>query len=101
MVANAQQYLIVQKRGTVKNHKYEVGHEISFQTKKGDFYVKGTISKMTDSTIFIDNLYEIELENISVVFRQRRFLKKLSNLFFIRGGIAYVTIVGIARQFAD
>jgi len=36
MVANAQQYLIVQKRGTVKNHKYEVGHEISFQTKKGE-----------------------------------------------------------------
>lgn len=95
MVANAQQYLVVQKKGTIKNHKYEVGNEISFQTKKGDFYVTGIISKMTDSTVFIDNLYEIELENINVVFRQRRFLRKLSNLFFIRGGIAYVTIVGI------
>ncbi len=95
MAANAQQYLVVQKRGTVKNYKYEVGNKISFQTNKGDFYVKGSISKMTDSTIFIDNLYNFELENIGIVLRQRRFWKKLSKQFFISGGIAYVTIVGI------
>ena len=95
MVANAQQYLVVQKRGTVKNFKYEVGNKISFQTKKGDFYVQGSISKLTDSTVFIDNLYEIELENIGVVLRQRGFWMKLSKQFFISGGIAYVTIVGI------
>lgn len=92
---NAQQYLVVQKRGTVKNHKYELNDKLSFQTKKGEFYLKGTLSKITDSTIFIDNLYEIELSNIARVFRQRSFLKALSKQFFIRGGIAYVTIVGI------
>jgi len=95
MITNAQQYFVVQKTGTVKNYKYEIGNKISFQTKKGDFYVSGTISNMTDSTISIDNLYDFELENIGVVFRQRSFLNGMSKVFFITGGIAYVTIVGI------
>jgi hypothetical protein len=93
--ASAQLYLVVQKRGTVKNHKYEIGNEISFQTIKGDFYINGKLSKITDSIITIDNLYDIELDNIGVVFKQRRSLRKISKLFFIRGGIAYTTIVGI------
>jgi len=92
---SAQQYLVVQKRGFVKNFKYEIDDELSFVTKKGEFYIKGTISKITDSIITLDNLYEIKLDNIAKIYEKRRFLKKLSGLFFIRGGIAYTAIVGI------
>lgn len=95
MSLNAQQYLVVQKRGTLKNFKYEVGDELSLQTKKGDFHIKGTISRIGDSTLTIDNLYDIHLSNIARVFRLRSFLNGLSKIFFIRGGIAYVSIVGI------
>ncbi|MCF8366422.1 MAG: hypothetical protein K9H16_11610 [Bacteroidales bacterium] len=90
----SQQYLVLQKSGTIKNIKYEVGDKISFQTLKGDFYVEGDISEIRDSSIMI-NSYEVRLDNISIVYRQRRFLKGMSGLFFIRGGIAYVAIVGV------
>ena len=91
----SQQYLIVQKCGTVKNVKYEVNDKISFQTLKGEFHIEGTITKIKDSTITIDTFYEINLKNIATVFRLRSFLNGLSKIFFIRGGIVYVSIVGI------
>ncbi len=90
-----QQYLVVQKAGSIKNFKYEVGKDISIQTLKGDFIIEGDISKITDSTLFIDNLYEIEYSNIQRVLRPRGFWKRLSILFFIQGGVAYTAIVGI------
>jgi hypothetical protein len=90
-----QQYLVVQKAGGIKNFKYETDKPISIQTAKGDFVIEGRISKITDTTVFIDNLYEIKYSNIQTVLRPRVFWKRLSKLFFIRGGIAYATIVGI------
>ncbi|MCF8366324.1 MAG: hypothetical protein K9H16_11115 [Bacteroidales bacterium] len=95
LAVHAQQYLVVQKWGSVKNYKYEVGDELSFQTKNGDFFVKGIISGLNDSSLTLDNHYDVKLNNISKVFRTRHFLKGLSGLFFIRGGVAYVAIVGL------
>ncbi len=92
---SAQQYLIVQKNGKVKNFKYQTGDEIMLQIKNGDFNLKGEITKLSDTSLTIDSYLEIRYSNISKVLRPRAFLTRLSKLFFIRGGVAYVTIVGI------
>lgn len=91
----SQQYLVVQKYGTVKNFKYEVNDKISFQTLKGEFFIEETITYITDSTITVDTFYEVKLKNIATVLRPRIFVIALSEIFFIRAGIAYVAIVGI------
>lgn len=91
----AQQYLVVQKRGSVKNFKYQAGDDIALQTYGVDFPIRGEITKMSDSSLTIDSYINIRLSDISEVLRPRRYLQKLSRLFFIRGGIAYVAIVGV------
>ena len=90
-----QQYLVVQKSGKVKNFKYEVGDEIMISTRKGDLKVSGEITKISDTSVTINSYVEVGFSNVAKVLRPRRYFTKLSKLFFIRGGIAYVTIVGI------
>lgn len=92
---SGQQYLVVQKSGKVKNFKYEVGDEIMIKTRKGDFSLSGEITRITDTSLTINSYVEIGFGNVAKVLRPRRYFTKLSKLFFIRGGIAYVTIVGI------
>jgi hypothetical protein len=94
---HAQQYLILQKRGTTKNFKYQTGNRISLKTDKGGFYINGEITTMRDSSIRIDNQIEVELSNVAVVYRRSSFLNKLSWRFFIRGGAAYFLIDGTNR----
>jgi hypothetical protein len=94
---HAQQYLILQKRGTTKNFKYQTGYRISLKTVKGDFHISGEITSMKDASIWIDNQMEVELSNVAVVYRRSRFLNKLSWMFFIRGGAAYFLIDGANR----
>lgn len=91
----AQQYLVVQKIGKVKNFKYVPGDGIALRTKKGNFDIQGDITHITDTSLFINSYIEVKFSNISAILRPRRYFTKLSKLFFIRGGIAYVTIVGI------
>lgn len=92
---SGQQYLVVQKQGKVKNFKYEIGDEIMVKTRNGDLKFSGDITKITDSSLTINSYVEVAFENVAQVLRPRRYFTKLSKLFFIRGGIAYVTIVGI------
>ena len=91
----AQQYLVVQKTGKVKNFKYQTGDEITLVINNGDFTIQGEITSITDTSLYINSYIEVQFSNISAVLKPRRFFIKLSKLFFIRGGIAYVTIVGI------
>lgn len=94
---NAQQYLVLQKRGTVKNFKYETGNRISLQTVRGDFSITGEITGIKGTSITVDGLIEVEIDNIAKVFRKSGFLDRLSKLFFIRGGAAYFLIDGTNR----
>jgi hypothetical protein len=95
LTMDAQQYLVVQKLGKVRNFKYEVGDEIMIRTRKGDFSLNGEITKISDTSLTLNSYVEIGFSNVAKVLRPRRYFTKLSKLFFIRGGIAYVTIVGI------
>lgn len=93
--AKAQQYLVVQKLGSVKNFKYQPGDEIALEVNNGDFTIQGEITHITDTSLSINSYIEVKFNSITAVLRPRIFFTKLSKLFFIRGGIAYVTIVGI------
>ncbi len=90
-----QQYLVVQKLGKVKNFKYEVGDKIMVKTREGEFTVDGEITGLSDTSVTINSYVEVGFRNVAQVLRPRMFFKALSQLFFIQGGIAYTTIVGI------
>lgn len=94
---HAQQYLILQKRGTTKNFKYQTGNKISLKTDKGGLLINGEITAMKDSSVWINHQVEVELSNIAFVYRRSGFLNRLSWLFFIRGGAAYFLIDGTNR----
>lgn len=94
---NAQQYLVLQKRGTAKNFKYQSGNRISLQTVRGDFSIAGEITEIKGTSFIVNGLIEVELDNIAYVSRKSNFLNRLSTLFFIRGGVAYFLIDGTNR----
>lgn len=94
---HAQQYLILQKRGTTKNFKYQTGNKIAFKTNKGGLLINGEITAIKDSSVWINHQVEAKLSNIAFVYRRSGFLNRLSWLFFIRGGAAYFLIDGTNR----
>lgn len=92
---DAQQYFIIENFRSQRNFKYKVSDNIAIVTKAGNFKIAGTLTQITDSSIFIDNYTEIKIQNIQSVVRTRKFIRMMSGLFFIRGGIAYLAIVGL------
>jgi hypothetical protein len=94
MLLHSQQYLVVKKTGKLKYYTYEPGDYIKLQTVKGSFVIAGIITDIAPHSITIEGGYEIQSGNIAYVFRKRGFYQRLSSLFFIRGGVAYTTIVG-------
>ncbi|MBE0638165.1 MAG: hypothetical protein IH598_06585 [Bacteroidales bacterium] len=94
--AGAQRYFVLQKKGEVKNFKYQEGNKIHLETSRGNFELKGEILQISDTSILIDN-FEVGLSNIAAIYRSSGFLNRLSSLFFIQGGIAYFLIDGTNR----
>jgi hypothetical protein len=92
--ASAQQYLVLQKTGTVKNIKYQAGNDISLQVARGDLIYSGTISHIKDSSFVLNSLNEIFLDEVTTVFRQRRFVKVLSKTL-LYAGLGYVALEGV------
>lgn len=94
VLLEAQQYFVVQKRGELKNFKYVPGNKIHLKTLRGGYEVAGEITTITDTTLVISNLSEVGISNIAMIYRKSGFLNRLSNIFFIQGGIAYFLIAG-------
>jgi len=92
--AGAQQYLVLQKKGTVKNFKYQVSSEITVQVERGELIYSGRITKINDSSFVLDNLNEIYLKEINKVLRKRRFIRVLSKVL-LYGGVGYVGLEGV------
>jgi hypothetical protein len=95
--SEAQQYFVLQKRGTVKNFKYQTGNKIHLKTLNGGYEISGEITQIQDTSIFINHSIEVGISNIGAIYRKSGFLNRLSGLFFIRGGIAYFLIDGANR----
>ncbi len=88
----AQQYLVVEKTGTVKNFKYSPGNDIELLVN--ETRIKGTITHLTDSTLTIDNTLIIPLQQIKKVYRFRGFIYKFSRKALFGGGLVYMAITG-------
>lgn len=91
---DAQQYLVLQKRGKLKNFKYQPGNDISLQLKREDFIITGEITKITDTSLSLNYAIEIQFDEISRVLKPRQFYKKLSKSMIV-GGLIFTGIVGL------
>lgn len=95
LILQGQQYLVVKKSGKLKYFTYETGDFIRLQTIKGDLMIGGRITGITPVSLMIEGGYEIQSDNIASIYKKRGFYQRMSSLFFIRGGVAYTTIVGV------
>ncbi len=94
LCAGAQQYVVLQKKGTARNYKYQVGNDITIQVMRGDLIFSGTITQIADSGIVIDNLIGISIRDIKNVYRPRRFVRVLSKVL-LYAGAGYVALDGV------
>ena len=86
----AQQILLLERPGTVKNYKYNTGDDITF-TRYGDpASISGPISRITDSTIVVDYLHQIKIKDIEKVYRTRWGWQLLHRLSALAGGGYFV-----------
>ena len=69
----SQKMIIVERPGTVKNFKYKKGNKI-FLKKIDEEKLSGRISKITDTSFFINKNIEVKLSEITIVFKPRGFL---------------------------
>ena len=93
----AQNYLLLlKKKGSPKNHKFRLGSDISLRASTKDKKITGTIHQITDTTILVDFMTEVNFEDISYVYRDRYFFKLFSTVLFIAGG-GYFLLDGFNR----
>jgi hypothetical protein len=92
--AGAQQYLVLQKSGAVKNFKYQVGNDITIRVMRGDLIFSGTITQINDSSFVLNSLNEIYIGEIKNVYRRRVFVRVMSKVL-LYAGIGYVGLEGI------
>jgi len=94
---SAQNYLLLlKKKGSAKNHKFRLGSEISLRSITKDKKISGAIHQITDTTILVDFITEVNLDDISYVYRDRYFFKLFSSALFIAGG-GYFLLDGFNR----
>lgn len=94
LFAGAQQYLVLQKTGTVKNIKYQLGNDITVQVKRGELVYSGSISHIKDSSFVLNSLDEIFLDDVTIVFRKRRFIRVMSKVL-LYAGVGYIALEGV------
>jgi hypothetical protein len=87
----AQNILIVERPGTIKNYKYYTGDEIKLKTISTDATISGMIIDISDSSLIINHQYEIMISDITIIYRNKwgfRFLQYISLI----GGLFYLGI---------
>jgi hypothetical protein len=77
--------LVLERPGTVKNYIYKAGQNISIKTKKGE-KINGPINMIIDSSLIVDFVHELEIDDIEFVYKQRQLLNTFGN--FAMGGSA-------------
>ena len=92
--AGAQQYLVLQKSGGIKNYKYQVGNDITIQVIRGDHIFSGTITQINDSGFVLNSINEIYIGEIKNVYRRRVFVRVMSKALFY-AGVGYVALEGV------
>jgi hypothetical protein len=87
----AQNILVLERPGTVKNLKYYQGDKIKIRTIAADTIISGSINRIFDSSIIINNSNEILIADMAAIYKKRwgyGFLQYLT----IFAGVAYLGI---------
>jgi len=84
----AQNMLLVEQPGTVKNAKYYAGQYISLRTTEG-LKISGPINIIKDSTFIVDFTNELALSDIEMVYKRRTLVSLLSS-GIIAGSVLWV-----------
>lgn len=85
----AQNMLVLEKPGTVKNEIYYAGDHISIKTTEG-LKISGPINIIRkDSTLVVDFVHELKLSDIEMVYKTRS-LMKMGGTALIGGSALYL-----------
>ncbi len=87
------QYLVVKKPGKVESEKYFAGDEIQLKIKGADWWLKGNIQYIGDSSISVDSR-EIALLEIEAVRVPLNFTGTLGSLM-MSAGIFFTSIITV------
>jgi hypothetical protein len=89
-----QDIFLVEKPGTVKNHKYYVNDFVKLKTLSSEDIIKGRITEIRDSSIVVTYANEVFIKNIEIIYRERKGFGFLQRLFLTSGG-AYLFLLTI------
>lgn len=84
-ISVAQNIFILERPGTIKNHKYYQNDQIKLKTISHDTIFSGVITMINDSSVVIDYANEIFLYDISYMYRKRWGFSLLQKLSLIAG----------------
>ncbi len=85
-ISIAQNILILERPGNVKNYKYYQNDEIKLKAVSHNEIFSGVITKINDSSIVINHAKEVFLSEVSYMYRKRWGFSFLQKLSFIAGG---------------
>jgi hypothetical protein len=99
-LANAQNLLILERPGTIKNFKYEVSDIIKIRTLSSDTLLKGVITFINDSIVVINNIQPVAISDIGKVYRTQWGFTFLQGLFLTAGApyLLISTVNGIINN---
>lgn len=95
----AQNMLVVEKPGTVKNNIYYAGNTISLKTKDG-LKVSGPINIIRDTMMVVDFVHEVNIKDIEIIYKVRYGLN-IAGSALIGGGALYMGLDLINSQSID
>jgi hypothetical protein len=72
--AQMKPFILLEKPGTSRRIRYYVGDEISYKFKEGDFYSKGIITAIGDSTFATSKDFEVRYDTLQSISTTSPFL---------------------------
>ncbi|NOX48606.1 MAG: hypothetical protein GXO89_16690 [Chlorobi bacterium] len=89
-----QDIFLLEKPGTVKNHKYYVNDFVKLKTFSSGNIINGKITEIRDSSIVVAYANEVFIKDIEVFYKKRWGFGFLNELFLKAGG-AYLFLLTV------
>jgi len=93
----AQKLLLVENVNSLKNYKYYQGAGILIKFAGSEGRIADRIFDLTDTTIILEIMGEVRLEDVSCIYRENWFVQTLRGLSLL-GGAAYFGIDSFNRM---
>ncbi len=91
-----QKLLVLERRGTTKYFTYKVGDRIKLYDRRSMRTIRGDITRIDDSMLFINTLEPVYLSKVAAVYRSRPLIRTLSSAGIV-AGIGYFLLSGFNR----